>query len=61
LLFAALARDPQQTQRFLGVLTGAVPIEEFFAPRNLRRLIGLRGFARIAGSKLFGADRRAAA
>ncbi len=61
LLFAALARDPQQTQRFLGVLTGAVPIEEFFAPRNLRKLIGLRGFAKIAGSKLRLGDRRIAA
>jgi 2-polyprenyl-6-methoxyphenol hydroxylase-like FAD-dependent oxidoreductase len=57
LLFTALARDPDEVQRFLGVLAGAAPIDEFFAPRNLRRLIGLRGFARIAGSKV----RRAAA
>jgi 2-polyprenyl-6-methoxyphenol hydroxylase-like FAD-dependent oxidoreductase len=61
MLFAALASDPQQTQQFLGVLAGAVPIDEFFAPRNLRRLIGLRGFAKIAGSKLLRIDRRIAA
>lgn len=52
LVFTALERDPGQMQQFLGVLAGAVPIDEFFSPRNLRRLIGLRGFARIAWSKL---------
>ena len=52
LLFKALQRDPHQTQRFLGVLTGAVPVGEFFSPSNLRSLIGLRGFAKIAASRL---------
>ena len=52
LLFEALERDPQQTQRFLAMLAGALPIGEFFSPSNLRRLIGLRGFAKIAASRL---------
>lgn len=52
LLFAALEHDPHQTQRFLGVLTGAVRLDEFFSPANLRRLVGIRGFAKIARSRL---------
>jgi flavin-dependent dehydrogenase len=52
LLFNALQRDQDQTQRFLGVLTGAVPVGEFFSASNLRSLIGLRGFAKIAASRL---------
>ncbi len=52
LLFRALERDPRQTQRFLAVLAGAVPIGEFFSPGNLRSLVGLSGFAKIAASRL---------
>jgi hypothetical protein len=37
-----LARRPEQAGRFFGVLTGAVPVAEFFSPGNLRRLVGLR-------------------
>jgi 2-polyprenyl-6-methoxyphenol hydroxylase-like FAD-dependent oxidoreductase len=46
-LFPAIAADPAQSSRFLGVLTGAVPVDEFFSVRNLRRLVGVRGLARI--------------
>ena len=42
MLFEALARRPHEVERFLGVLAGAVPIGEFFAPRNLLRLLGPR-------------------
>jgi 2-polyprenyl-6-methoxyphenol hydroxylase-like FAD-dependent oxidoreductase len=52
LLFEALQGDVEQTRRFLGMLTGAVPVPEFFSAANLRKLIGLRGFARIARSRL---------
>ena len=52
LLFEALDRDASQMQRFLGMPAGAVPVNEFFSPGSLRKLIGLRGFARIARSKL---------
>jgi 2-polyprenyl-6-methoxyphenol hydroxylase-like FAD-dependent oxidoreductase len=46
-LFPAIAADPVQTSRFFGVLAGTVPANEFFAPGNLRRLVGLRGLARM--------------
>jgi flavin-dependent dehydrogenase len=42
MLFEALAGRPQEVERFLGVLAGAVPIGEFFAPRHLLRLLGPR-------------------
>jgi 2-polyprenyl-6-methoxyphenol hydroxylase-like FAD-dependent oxidoreductase len=52
LLYEALRRDPDEARRFLQVLTGAVPAGEFFSPASLRKLIGLRGLATIAVSKL---------
>jgi len=52
LLFEALRGDAEQTRRFFGLLTGAVPVADYFRPGNLRKLIGLRGFAKIARSKL---------
>jgi hypothetical protein len=52
LLFEAIQRNVEQTRRFLGMLTGAVPVADYFSPGNLRKLIGLRGFAKIARSKL---------
>ncbi|HXY72020.1 MAG TPA: NAD(P)/FAD-dependent oxidoreductase [Actinomycetota bacterium] len=51
-LFAALAEDPGQTTRFLGVITGAVAEREFFAPRNLVRLVGVRGIARLMRGRM---------
>jgi 2-polyprenyl-6-methoxyphenol hydroxylase-like FAD-dependent oxidoreductase len=48
-LFEALAAGPQSDiDQFLGVITGAVPMRQFLTPRNLIRLIGWRGVARIA-------------
>jgi flavin-dependent dehydrogenase len=58
LLFRAMLGHQEQIDRFLGVLTGAVPIREFFSPRNLVRLVGLRGFARMAAGRAAGARRR---
>ncbi|MGZ4617858.1 MAG: NAD(P)/FAD-dependent oxidoreductase [Frankiaceae bacterium] len=46
-LFAAIAEQPAQVQRFFGVLTGAVPQRQFFTPGNLVRLVGVRGTARL--------------
>jgi 2-polyprenyl-6-methoxyphenol hydroxylase-like FAD-dependent oxidoreductase len=59
-LFPAIAGDPEQVTRFLGVLTGAVPVGEFFAPGNLRRLLGVRGLARLALAGLRPPTRRLA-
>jgi 2-polyprenyl-6-methoxyphenol hydroxylase-like FAD-dependent oxidoreductase len=39
-LIAALRRDPEQADRFIGTIAGTVPIPEFFAPENLARIIG---------------------
>jgi len=56
-LFSALARRPAEIQRFLGVLTGAVEMPEYFAPGNLLRLVGARGMARMMLGRLAGAGR----
>jgi len=47
-LFGALADRPAEVDRFLGVLTGTVPIDSFLGPRNLLRLLGVRGMAAVA-------------
>jgi 2-polyprenyl-6-methoxyphenol hydroxylase-like FAD-dependent oxidoreductase len=47
-LFAALAGRQADVDRFLGVLTGTVPMAEFFSPRNLLRILGVRGLAAMA-------------
>jgi hypothetical protein len=39
-IFQALANNQEQTSRFFGVITGAVPVDQFFAPENIRRLTG---------------------
>jgi flavin-dependent dehydrogenase len=46
-LLDALASGPQaQVDRFLGVLGGAIPPQQYFAPRNLMRILGVRRMAR---------------
>ena len=50
-LFDALAGNQAETDRFFGVITGAVPVNEYLSPGNLRKVIGLRGFAKIAIGK----------
>jgi flavin-dependent dehydrogenase len=47
-LFEALQRNQQATNQFFGVLTGAVPYQEFFAPANLFRIMGAGGMAKVA-------------
>jgi 2-polyprenyl-6-methoxyphenol hydroxylase-like FAD-dependent oxidoreductase len=39
-IFQALANNRDQASRFFGVITGAVPVDQFFAPENIRRLTG---------------------
>jgi 2-polyprenyl-6-methoxyphenol hydroxylase-like FAD-dependent oxidoreductase len=39
-LFAALRDNQADTDRFVGMIAGSVPIPEFFAPENLERIIG---------------------
>jgi 2-polyprenyl-6-methoxyphenol hydroxylase-like FAD-dependent oxidoreductase len=47
-LFAALAADPGETERFFGVLTGVHAPTAVFSPPHLIRLLGMRGFLRLA-------------
>jgi 2-polyprenyl-6-methoxyphenol hydroxylase-like FAD-dependent oxidoreductase len=51
-LFRSLAGKQTEIDRFFGVLTGTVPIPAYFAAGNLVKLIGLRGMAKIALSKI---------
>lgn len=47
-VFAAVSRSQAQTDRFFGILTGSVPVNEFFSPGNILRLLGASGLARTA-------------
>jgi len=51
-LFAALAGRQAEIDRFLGMITGAVPLPEYLSPRNLLRLLGVRGMAGLALGRL---------
>ena len=51
-LFAALEGRPDEISRFLGVLAGATPMPEYFTPRNLARIVGARGMARMLAAQL---------
>jgi 2-polyprenyl-6-methoxyphenol hydroxylase-like FAD-dependent oxidoreductase len=52
----ALKSDQAQTDRFFGVITGSVPIAEFFSPMNLSRLLARSVAARL----MLAVSRRAA-
>ena len=47
LLFRAIARRPADVSRFLAALGGAIPLEDVFSGRNLLRLVGPVGMARM--------------
>ncbi len=51
LLFPALADQPENAERFFGVLTGALPPSTVFSAPNLIRLLGVRGFLRLARAR----------
>jgi flavin-dependent dehydrogenase len=42
-LFGALRGNPVETGRFFGTIAGTVPIPEFFAPDNVRRILAAAG------------------
>lgn len=46
-LFQALSRRQEDSDAFFGALTGSVPIREFMSPKNMIRLVGVRGFTRL--------------
>jgi 2-polyprenyl-6-methoxyphenol hydroxylase-like FAD-dependent oxidoreductase len=47
-LLKALQGNQAQINRFLGVITGSIPMAEFFSPPNLISILGPLGFARLA-------------
>jgi flavin-dependent dehydrogenase len=51
-LFAAIQNNQEATNQLFGMLTGAVPISEFFSGKNLFRLIGIGGIAKIIAGKM---------
>jgi 2-polyprenyl-6-methoxyphenol hydroxylase-like FAD-dependent oxidoreductase len=51
-LFAALAKKPEATEHFFGVLTGSIPVQEFFSPSSLFQMLGITGMGRILFSKM---------
>ena len=51
-LFASLAGNQPETDRFLGVLTGAVSPRDYFTPGNLLKIIGVRGISNVMLNKL---------
>ena len=42
-LLAALAGNPAQTSRFLGLIAGSVPLADFFAPENVAAIVAEAG------------------
>jgi flavin-dependent dehydrogenase len=46
-LFQALSQRQEDSDAFFGALTGAVPMREFMSPKNMIRLVGVRGFTRL--------------
>lgn len=50
-MFAAMATDPAETRRFLGVMTGVYPPSAVFSPPHMIRLIGPRRFLSLARAR----------
>jgi 2-polyprenyl-6-methoxyphenol hydroxylase-like FAD-dependent oxidoreductase len=57
-LFEALARQPEEVDRFLGAITGSTPLDEYLSPGNLVRILGIRAMAGIVLSRLRQGARR---
>jgi 2-polyprenyl-6-methoxyphenol hydroxylase-like FAD-dependent oxidoreductase len=51
LLYDALAERPEEVDRFFAVLSGVVSPNEFFGPRNLLRLLGVRGMLKAGRAR----------
>ena len=46
-LFEALSQRQEDSDAFVGALTGSVPLGDFMSPKNMIRLVGVRGFTRL--------------
>jgi 2-polyprenyl-6-methoxyphenol hydroxylase-like FAD-dependent oxidoreductase len=61
ILFDALARGGQShIDQFLGAVTGAVTMDQYMKPGNLRGIVGTRGLLRMIGSQIRTGHRSAA-
>ena len=61
-LFSALAAGKQsEIDRFLAVLSGAIPLRQYMTPGNMRKIVGVRGIARIVVGKVRAGRSRATA
>lgn len=49
-LLGALAGRPAEIRRFLGAFAGITPVDEYFAPGNMLRILGVRGVTGIAAA-----------
>ena len=61
LLLEAIRDRPEEIDRFLGLLTGTEPISRYLSPANMRKLIGVRGIAKVVLNKVRAGRQRAAA
>jgi 2-polyprenyl-6-methoxyphenol hydroxylase-like FAD-dependent oxidoreductase len=59
-LFASLRGRQAEIDRFFGVLAGCEPLQDYLAPGNLVRVIGVRGMASIVLGRLRVGRQRAA-
>jgi 2-polyprenyl-6-methoxyphenol hydroxylase-like FAD-dependent oxidoreductase len=59
-LLASLHGRQAEIDRFLGVFAGTTSIKQYRSPRNLLRLLGVRGLTKIASATLGQALRRSA-
>jgi 2-polyprenyl-6-methoxyphenol hydroxylase-like FAD-dependent oxidoreductase len=50
--FGSLQGRQQEIDRYLGVITGSEPLASYMSGSNLRKIVGLKGFARIVAGKL---------
>jgi 2-polyprenyl-6-methoxyphenol hydroxylase-like FAD-dependent oxidoreductase len=50
LLLASLAGRPAEIDQFLGAFAGLVPIDQYLAPGNVLRILGVPGLLRLAGA-----------
>jgi hypothetical protein len=42
-LLASLVGRPAEIDRFIGAFAGVIPVEEYFTPGNMLRVLGVRG------------------
>ncbi len=57
-LFASLENKPREVEQFFGILTGSIPVKEFFSPASVFRIIGIGGMGRMVLGSLKNSHQR---